>query len=248
MRERIATAAHAAARSPLDITLMAVTKTFPAQAIREAYAAGICLFGENYVQEFDEKSESMGSAALVGPDAAIHMIGHLQSNKAGKAVELLDGVDSVDSLKLAKRLDAAAATLADPSSPSKLPLPVLIEVNVGGEAAKSGLAPDSPELEALLLAAPALTHLHICGLMTIPPWDDDPEASRPYFRRARTLLDTIAARHLPGISMYVLSMGMSGDMEVAIAEGSTCVRVGTAIFGKRKLAPAQGGASTENTP
>lgn len=234
VRERIAAAARAAGRDPGEITLMAVSKTFPAAVIRAAYDAGVRLFGENYVQEFEEKSEGMGTAALLGPDAAIHMIGHLQSNKAAKACELFDGVDSVDSLKLARRLNAAVAAQGSWAKP----LPVLLEINLGGEETKSGLEPESPELEALLAAAPELEHLRIRGLMAIPPWSEDPEHSRPYFRRLRALRDklrdTMAARHSTGVSLDVLSMGMSGDFEVAIAEGSTCVRVGTAIFGRRK--------------
>ena len=231
VRERMDAAARRGGRDPEEIALMAVTKTFPAEAIRAAYAAGARVFGENYLQEFGEKSDGMGTAALVGPDASFHMIGHLQSNKASKAVELFDAVDTVDSLKLARRLDSAAAGLDKK-------LRVLIEINVGGEDAKSGVAPDSAELEALLAAAPALAHLEFCGLMTIPPWSEQGEASRPYFRRMRQLRDAIAARKLPAIAMDVLSMGMSGDFEIAIAEGSTCVRVGTAIFGRRPPRPA----------
>ncbi len=227
--ERMAAAARRAGRGVDDVTLMAVSKTFPASAIRAGYEAGVRLFGENYVQEFDEKSDGMGVSALVGPDATVHMIGHLQSNKAGKAVELFDGVDSVDSLKLAKRLDAAVAALSIPGKK----LPVLIEINVGGEAAKSGVDPESPDLEALLTAAPNLSNLEFRGLMTIPPWNEDAEETRPYFRRMSEIRNKIAARRLPGVGTQVLSMGMSGDFEVAIAEGSTCVRVGTAIFGER---------------
>ena len=155
------------------------------------------------------------------------MIGHLQTNKAAKTAELFHAVDSVDSLKLAEKLDAAARSLG------KRP-DVLIEINVGGEAAKSGVAPDSPGLDELLLAAPRLEALIFHGLMTVPPFTDDPEEARPYFRRLREFRDAIAARKLPGIAMDQLSMGMSHDFEVAIEEGSTCVRVGTAIFGERK--------------
>jgi len=202
---------------------MAVTKTVELARIREAYAAGLRLFGENRVQEFAGKAGEL--AALSG--AAWHMIGHLQSNKAAKAVELFAGVDSVDSLHLAEKLDAAAEKLGKR-------LAVLLEINVGGEAAKSGLAPQSPELEALLAAAPRLGHLDIRGLMCIPPFTDDPEGACPYFRRLAALRGELAARKLPGVALDVLSMGMSHDFEVAIAEGSTCVRVGTAIFGERK--------------
>jgi len=155
------------------------------------------------------------------------MIGHLQTNKAAKAAELFSAVDSVDSLKLAEKLDAAARA-------SNKKLQVLIEINVGGEEAKSGVALGSPELEALLTAAPRLAVLEFRGLMTVPPFIEDPEAARTHFRKLRALRDQIAARKLPAISMETLSMGMSHDFVVAIEEGSTCVRIGTAIFGERE--------------
>ena len=201
---------------------MAVTKTHPPGRIREAYAAGLRLFGENRVQEFDSKAAALDDLA----GAEWHMIGHLQTNKASKAVDLFAAVDSVDSVKLAEKLDAAARKL-------NRRLPVLIEVNIGGETAKSGVAPDSSEWEALLLAAPRFEALEFRGLMTVPPFTDDPEGARPYFRRLRELRDTTAARELPAVAMNVLSMGMSHDFEVAIEEGSSSVRVGTAIFGER---------------
>ena len=201
---------------------MAVSKTHPPERIREAHAAGLRLFGENRVQEFAGKTAAL--ADLAG--AEWHMIGHLQTNKAGKTAELFGAVDSVDSVKLAEKLDAAARSLGKK-------LAVLIEINVGGEAAKSGVAPDSRDLEDLLLAAPRFEALEFQGLMTVPPFTDDPEGARPYFRRLQGLRDAIAARKLPAIGMRVLSMGMSHDFEVAIEEGSTCVRVGTAIFGER---------------
>ena len=222
IHERIAAAAHLAGRHPEEITLMAVSKTHPPERIREAHAAGLRLFGENRVQEFAGKAAAL--ADLTGTEW--HMIGHLQSNKAGKAVELFTAVDSVDSVKLAEKLDAAAQSL-------NKKLAVLIEVNVGGEAAKNGIAPDSRELEELLLAAPRFQALEFRGLMTVPPFSDDPEDARPYFHKLRGLREAIAARKLPDIRMDVLSMGMSHDFEVAIEEGSTCVRVGTAIFGER---------------
>ncbi len=222
IHERIAAAAHLAGRHPEEITLMAVSKTHPPERIREAHAAGLRLFGENRVQEFAGKAAAL--ADLTGTEW--HMIGHLQSNKAGKAVELFTAVDSVDSVKLAEKLDAAAQSL-------NKKLAVLIEVNVGGEAAKNGIAPDSRELEELLLAAPRFQALEFRGLMTVPPFSDDPEDARPYFHKLRGLREAIAARKLPAIRMDVLSMGMSHDFEVAIEEGSTCVRVGTAIFGER---------------
>ena len=222
IHERIAAAAHLAGRHPEEITLMAVSKTHPPERIREAHAAGLRLFGENRVQEFAGKAAAL--ADLTGTEW--HMIGHLQSNKAGKAVELFTAVDSVDSVKLAEKLDAAAQSL-------NKKLAVLIEVNVGGEAAKNGIAPDSRELEELLLAAPRFQALEFRGLMTVPPFSDDPEDARPYFHKLRGLREAIAARKLPAIRMDVLSMVMSHDFEVAIEEGSTCVRVGTAIFGER---------------
>ena len=222
VRRRIAEAARRAGRRAEEIALMAVSKTHPPERIREVYAAGLRLFGENRVQEFAGKAAAL--ADLLGVDW--HMIGHLQTNKAGRAAELFGAVDSVDSVKLAEKLDAAARNLGKK-------LGVLIEINVGGEAAKSGLAPDSDELEALLKAAPRLEALEFRGLMTIPPFTDDPEDARPYFRAVRELRDAITARKLPAVGLGVLSMGMSHDFEAAIEEGSTCVRVGTAIFGER---------------
>jgi PLP dependent protein len=220
---KIAQSSKRAGRSPSEIALMAVTKTHPPDRIREAYESGFRLFGENRVQEFSTKADAL--ADLVG--AEWHMIGHLQSNKAAKAAELFSAVDSVDSVKLAEKLDAAARAL-------NKQLQVLIEVNVGGEAAKSGVDPDSSELEDLLRAAPRLEALNFRGLMTVPPFTEDPEGARPYFRRLRTLRGQIAARNLPAITLEVLSMGMSHDFAVAIAEGSTCIRIGTAIFGNRE--------------
>jgi len=201
---------------------MAVGKTFPPERIREAYAAGIRVFGENRVQEFAAKADALRDLA----DAEWHLIGHLQSNKAAKAVELFAAVDSVDSVHVAEKLNAAAERLGKT-------LPVLIEINVGGEAAKSGVAPGSLELEQILIGAPRWKNLAVRGLMTVPPFTDDPEQARPFFRQLRGIQDKIAARRLPSVSMDVLSMGMSHDFEVAIEEGATCVRVGTAIFGGR---------------
>ena len=222
VRERIASAARRAKRPPEEIALMAVSKTYPPERIREAYAAGLRLFGENRVQEFAGKANALTD--LVGVEW--HMIGHLQTNKAGKAAELFDAIDSLDTLKLAEKLDAAVRVL-------NKKLNVLIEINVGGEAAKSGVAPDSRELEEILLAAPRFEALAICGLMTVPPFAENPEGARAFFRKLRTLRDSIAARKLPAVGMNSLSMGMSHDFEAAIEEGSTCVRVGTAIFGER---------------
>jgi len=225
VRERIARAVKRAGRRTEDIALMAVSKTNPPENIRAAYGAGLRLFGENRVQEFAGKAEALRDLH----DAEWHMIGHLQTNKAARTAELFHAVDSVDSLKLAEKLDAAARNLGRK-------LNVLVEINVGGETAKSGVAPDSQDLEELLSAAPRLEALRFRGLMTVPPFADDPERARPYFRKLRELRDTIAARNLSAVSMDQLSMGMSHDFEIAIEEGSTCVRVGTAIFGERTKA------------
>ena len=223
IQERIAGAARRSGRDPGGIALMAVSKTQPSERIRETYDAGLRLFGENRVQEFADKVATLSD--LHG--AAWHMIGHLQTNKAARTAELFRAVDSVDSLKLAEKLDASARNLGKT-------LEVLVEINVGGEAAKSGAAPNSRALEELLLAAPQLQALVFRGLMTVPPFTEDPEGARPYFRKLREFRDTIAARKLPAVAMDQLSMGMSHDFEEAIEEGSTCVRVGTAIFGERK--------------
>jgi pyridoxal phosphate enzyme (YggS family) len=222
VREQLATAARRVNRSSEEVALMAVSKTFPPERIREAYDARLRVFGENRVQEFAEKSGALSDMR----EAEWHMIGHLQTNKAGRAAELFAAVDSIDSLKLAEKLNTAAEKLGKK-------LAVLIEINVGGEAAKSGIALDSPEIEKILRAAPGLQSLSIQGLMTVPPFTDDPQGARPYFRKLRALRDAIARRRLSSVSMNVLSMGMSHDFEVAIEEGSTCVRVGTAIFGER---------------
>ena len=225
IHERIARAASRAGRNPETITLMAVSKTQPAARIVEAYGAGQRLFGENRVQEFAEKYDALRGLS----DADFHMIGHLQSNKAGKAVEIFHALDSLDSAKLGDRLNAAAENL-------KKEVGVLIEINIGGEEAKSGIAPNSSKLEEILNAAARWTNLRVQGLMTVPPFTEDPEGARPYFRRLRELRDRLRARNLPGVRLESLSMGMSHDFEVAIEEGSTCVRVGTAIFGERAKA------------
>lgn len=201
---------------------MAVTKTVSPDRIREAYEAGVRIFGENRVQEFAAKEGALRE--LTG--AEWHMIGHLQSNKTGTAAQLFGFVESLDSIRLAEKLNAAAGKLGKTVS-------VLIEINIAGEQAKSGVAPDSPELERLLAAAPQFPALDFRGIMTVPPYNDNPERSRLYFRKMRALSEQIASRELPSIRMETLSMGMSHDFEVAIEEGSTCVRVGTAIFGSR---------------
>ena len=222
VRERIAAAARRAGRNPEEVTLMAVSKTFPAERIREACAAGLRVFGENRVQEFAGKADAVRGL----PNAEWHLIGHLQSNKAAKATELFDAVDSIDSVRLAEKLNASAEAAGKTLS-------VLIEINVGGEQAKSGVAAGPGELEQILQGAPRWKNLAVRGLMTVPPYTEDPEGARAYFRHLREIREGISARRLPAVSMDVLSMGMSHDFEVAIEEGATCVRVGTAIFGER---------------
>jgi PLP dependent protein len=224
VRERIRSAAMRAGRNVDDVTLMAVSKTVPSELIRAAYMAGTRVFGENRVQEFAEKVDALRDLS----DAQWHMIGHLQTNKAAKAAELFAAVDSIDSLRLAQKLNSAAQQ-------SGKKLAVLVEINVGGEAAKNGVTPESQELEKILQAAQLLEHLEIRGLMTVPPPTEDPQEARPYFRRLPELQRQISDRALPSLSMNVLSMGMSHDFEIAIEEGSTCVRLGTAIFGERKM-------------
>lgn len=211
VRERIARAADRSRRDPAGITLLAVTKIFPATAILEAYDLGLREFGENYVQEFEGKATEVGGLT----EARFHLIGHLQSNKSKKAAELFHVIQTVDSAKLARRLDEAGKSLD-----------VMLEVKLSEEDAKSGADPQS--LGELIEAVRACANLKLRGLMTMPPWSDDPEASRPYFRRLREL----AEKH----DLRGLSMGMSHDLETAIEEGSTCVRVGTALFGKRTKA------------
>ena len=223
IRERIATASRRASRNPNDVQLMAVCKTMPVEAILEAYDAGQRLFGENRVQEFGDKWPHV--RALAG--AEWHMIGHLQSNKAKTAAELFSAVDSLDSVALGNKLDIAAEKAGKT-------LPVLLELNIGGEESKSGLRPDGKALDELLDAASAWEHLQVRGVMAIPPFSEDPQAARPFFRVLKQYRDKIAAQKLARVRMDVLSMGMSHDFEVAIEEGSTCVRVGTAIFGERK--------------
>jgi hypothetical protein len=220
---RIAAAAEGAGRDPQSITLMAVTKTQPAERVMACYEAGIRSFGENRVQEFVAKRTQLRELS----GASFTLIGRLQSNKANKAVEFFSGIHSLDSLRLAERINAAVQGSGKPQ------MSVAIEINTG-DPAKAGFNPEAPELEQLLLAAERLPHVRIDGLMTIPPFTEDPEGARPYFRRLRELRDRIAARRLPRIGMQILSMGMSHDFEVAIEEGSTCVRVGTTIFGERQ--------------
>lgn len=221
VEERIRRAAMRAGRLREDITLIAVTKRFPASVIREAYEAGLRDFGENYVQEFEKKQPEI--AGLAG--ARFHLIGHLQSNKARRAADLFDVVQTVDSPKLARRMSEAVASSfeARPEAAAR-PLEAMIEVKLSPEQAKAGAAPE--ELLALAAAVRSLPNLKLTGLMTMPPWAEDPELSRPYFRRLAEL-----AREA-GISG--LSMGMSHDFEIAIEEGATHIRVGTALFGERR--------------
>jgi hypothetical protein len=217
-RERIARSAARVGRAAEDITLVAVSKTFPPEAIRSAYELGLRHFGENRVQEWESKRPSVADL-----DAAWHLIGHLQSNKARRAANLFNRVDSVDSIALAQKLDAAAASEAKR-------LRVLIEVHQGGEETKSGV-PEA-DLPALAESITQLQNLELLGLMTIPPYFEEPERVRLYFRRLRELRDQIRAQlRLP---LTVLSMGMSHDFEVAIEEGATEIRVGTALFGQRR--------------
>ncbi|SRR5579872_810385 len=234
IHERIETACKRAGRPVGSVKLMAVSKTHPPETIAKSYRAGLRLFGENRVQEFSTKKELLPLAEM--KDARWHLIGHLQSNKAQRAIEFFDGIDVVDSLRLAERLNAVAEK-------ENRKLPILLQINVGDEAQKTGFAPISRELEDLLRAAEQLGSLEIRGLMTVPPFRADPEEVRPFFRMLRELREDVARRKLPRISMDELSMGMSHDFEIAIEEGATCVRVGSAIFGERsstkpKLAPS----------
>jgi len=209
VRLRIARAADRTRRDPAGIMLLAVTKVFPAQAIRDAYALGLREFGENYVQEFENKLPDLGGLAA----ARFHLIGHLQSNKSARAAEMFHCIQTVDSAKLARRLNETGKALD-----------ILLEVKLSPEQAKAGAPPE--ELPGLIAAVRACPNLHLLGLMTMPPWSADPEQSRPYFRRLREL----ACLH----GLPQLSMGMSHDLEAAIEEGATIVRVGTALFGKRR--------------
>ena len=226
VRNDVADACARAHRSPADVALMAVSKMHPVEALLEAHAAGQRLFGENRVQEWQSKHAALTAPAAawtVDPvPSAIHLIGPLQNNKTTKAAELFDAVDTLDSLKTATRLNDAAAALGKQ-------LDVLIEVKLSHEESKHGLAP--AELPALLEALAPLKNLRAAGLMTVPPWTEDPETARPYFIQLRALRDHNLAR-FPTLTQ--LSMGMSMDYAVAIEEGSTCVRIGTSIFGKRE--------------
>jgi hypothetical protein len=224
-------ACRRAGRSRSEVELMAVSKTYPGATIVEAAALGLRLFGENRVQEFGDKAPGLGALRAEGSHAAedapimVHLIGHLQSNKAGRAVELFDGIDSLDSVRLAERLNEAAGKLGKR-------LPVLIEVKLSREETKSGLEPRSDEAARLLERLPDLEHLHARGLMTIAPWGVAEDVTRACFRSLREWRDRWTAAY-PKLALKALSMGMSGDFPLAIEEGATCIRVGTALFGRR---------------
>jgi len=216
--DRIAAAAKRAGRPPSSIKLVTVTKTVGIEGIREAVAAGALILGENRVQESKDKIE------VLGPLASWHLIGRLQANKAKYAVKLFDLIHSVDSIALAIEIDKQAAKIGKVQD-------VLIEVSIAGEVAKAGAGID--EVPGLVRELAKLKHVRVRGLMTMPPYSDDPERSHPYFRKLKELSAFIYRENIPAVSMTELSMGMSNDFEVAIEEGATLVRVGTAIFGGR---------------
>jgi PLP dependent protein len=231
VEDQIDAACRRAGRPRREVALMAVSKTHPVSAIVEAASCGVTLFGENRVQEFQGKAVDLAIEVAGGADLSgmrVHLIGKLQSNKSAKAAEIFSAVDSVDSLRLAHRLNDAAVRLGRV-------LPTLLEIKLSPEESKSGIDPESPELMQLLERMPDLPGLELRGLMTVPPWSEDAECARPYFVQLRHLRDQLAARW-PGLDFSQLSMGMSGDFGVAIEEGSTCVRIGTALFGKRPYA------------
>ncbi len=219
VREKIAEAAHRSGRPASAVRLMAVTKTVDDTRIAEAIRAGVEIIGENYVQEAKRKIEKMGKAG------EWHLIGPLQTNKVKYAVRLFDMIHSLDRRELAAELDRRARTAGRV-------MPVLVEINVSGEETKSGV-PLNEALELVRTVA-TLENLSIRGLMTMPPWFDDPEEARPYFRRLREFRDRIAAEAIPRVEMRELSMGMTGDYAVAVEEGATIVRIGRGIFGERE--------------
>lgn len=220
LEEAIEAACRGAGRRRAEVELMAVSKTHPAEAIAEAASAGLLLFGENRVQEFEAKRASLPE------NIEVHLIGHLQSNKTARAASIFAGIDSVDSLRLLERLNDAAAR-------DGRRLPVLLEIKLSGEEAKTGFDPAAPEFQQTLERAPDLPNIRVEGLMTIPPFDNNPDSARACFRKLRELRDELSRQH-PRLILRELSMGMSGDFEIAIEEGSTLVRVGTAIFGARE--------------
>jgi hypothetical protein len=230
VEEQIEAVCRRAMRPRNSVQLMAVSKMHPAEVIIEATGCGIRLFGENRVQEFAAKQAALDTAGMYSGagSARFHLIGPLQSNKAARAAKSFDAIDTVDSLRLAQRLDEACAAIGKR-------LPILVEIKLSPEAFKHGFAPDADELHQLLERLPDLKNLMFRGLMTVPPYFADLEQVRPYFRRLRELRDSLAQQY-PALQFDELSMGMSHDFSVAIEEGSTLVRIGTAIFGAR--APA----------
>jgi pyridoxal phosphate enzyme (YggS family) len=218
VRDKIAHAALKAGRNPENIQLVAVSKTVEAKRIREAIEAGATLFGENYIQEAREKIKELGH------EVRWDFIGHLQRNKANHAVDFFEMIHSVDRLSLAREINSVAAKKNKKTR-------ILVQVNISGEEAKSGINPGG--VTSLVSEIASMSNLSLEGLMTMPPYFDDPERARPYFTALRELRNKIIAENSGGIRLKELSMGMSGDFEVAIEEGSTAVRIGTAIFGKR---------------
>jgi PLP dependent protein len=219
VRQRIAGAAQACGRQPSDIRLVAVAKTWPADAVAAAAAAGVTEIGENYIQEAREKYELLRQTPLTW-----HFIGHLQTNKAKYAARMFDLIHTVDSWRLALELDRCSRKLAQVQA-------VLIQVNVAGEKTKSGVPPEKTLPLARELAA--LEYVQVRGLMTMPPYFNEPQRAQPFFAELRGLRDRIREQGLPNVRMDELSMGMTGDFEAAIAEGATLLRIGTAIFGER---------------
>ena len=227
IRGRIEACARSARRAPEEITLIAVSKTHAAEMVQRAIAAGVSDFGENRVQEADEKIETCGRAHQDGATAPRwHLIGHLQSNKARRAVKLFDLIHTIDSSELIERLERMCA------EEGRAELPVLLQIDLAGEETKTGARED--ELTELLAKVETCKHVRLTGLMTLPPFYEDAERVRPYFRRLRELRDDLRGRGVFGAGPGELSMGMSHDYEVAIEEGATMVRIGTAIFGQRE--------------
>lgn len=236
LEDAIAAACRKAGRKRSEVELMAVSKTFPAETIAEAAALGLTLFGENRVQEFAAKALHAAGlwSSQVAPQTRLrfHLIGHLQTNKAATAAEVFDGVDSLDSLRLAERLNEAARNTGRR-------LPVLIEVKLSPEATKTGVEPESDDAARMLERLPDLLDLEVRGLMTIAPWGAAEDVTRACFRSLRMCRDRWASAH-PNLKLDVLSMGMSGDFALAIQEGATRIRIGTALFGARKPAAERG--------
>jgi pyridoxal phosphate enzyme (YggS family) len=219
IRQRIAAAARTSGRPASDVRLMAVTKTVDDQRIMQAIDAGVDMIGENYVQEARRKIE------LMGKSIAWHLIGHLQTNKAKYAVRLFDMIHSLDRIELARELDRR-------SRMAGVVTKALIEVNISGEETKRGVA--HRDALPLIREVSTLENISVQGLMTMPPWFDDPEEARPFFVALRELRERVAAENLPRVEMRELSMGMSQDYEVAVEEGATIVRIGRSIFGERE--------------